>query len=261
MKILLIHGRGRKHGNTERLMQLFSEEVGKTAGQLDLPFELEMIALRDYRIEPCRGCRTCFDRGEEHCPIKDDIPHLIESLRAADGAILASPVYVNDVNGITKSWIDRLAYACHRPDFAGKYAFLVATVGSGPSSFALRSMEYAMNSWGYIITGRSGYKMGALMKRDEIDAVFRKRVARDTGTILHAIHRQTHLRPSFMSLMIFRIQQGYWDNRGHDSYDYTWWKEHGWVNPHTSFYYPVKSSPLALWLARLAGAVIGRFVA
>ena len=48
---------------------------------------------------------------------------------AADGIIFASPVYVNDVSGIAKTWIDRLAYVCHRPAFAGKCAYLIATVG------------------------------------------------------------------------------------------------------------------------------------
>ena len=32
--------------------------------------EYEIVRLSDYRLGPCRGCRLCFDKGEERCPHK-----------------------------------------------------------------------------------------------------------------------------------------------------------------------------------------------
>ncbi|NDJ36042.1 MAG: flavodoxin family protein [Chloroflexi bacterium] len=51
------------------------------------------------------------------------------NLSAADLLIVATPVYVNDVNDLVKTWIDRLAFVCHRPEFADRSAYLLATEG------------------------------------------------------------------------------------------------------------------------------------
>ena len=97
-----------------------------------LPLVFETIYLVDMDMHPCKGCRTCFDRGEDKCPLKDDIPAIKAKMDAADGVILASPVYMDDVSGLVKTWIDRLAYVSHRPAFGGKCAYPIATVGGSP---------------------------------------------------------------------------------------------------------------------------------
>ncbi len=34
--------------------------------------ECELVRLSDYNLGTCKGCRVCFDKGEEFCPYKDD---------------------------------------------------------------------------------------------------------------------------------------------------------------------------------------------
>lgn len=55
-------------------------------------------------IQFCRGCRIYFDKGEELCPIKNGLLNIRDKINSADGIILASPVYVEDINGIMKNW-------------------------------------------------------------------------------------------------------------------------------------------------------------
>lgn len=62
--------------------------------------ECEIVALTDYRIETCRGCRLCLDKGEEFCPLKDDRDVLIEKMMASDGVVFASPNYSFQVSAI-----------------------------------------------------------------------------------------------------------------------------------------------------------------
>lgn len=31
-----------------------------------------MVRLSEYNLGTCKGCRICFDKGEEYCPYKDD---------------------------------------------------------------------------------------------------------------------------------------------------------------------------------------------
>jgi hypothetical protein len=50
--------------------------------------------LRDRRPQPisaCRGCKTCFNKGEEHCPLNDDRDLLFDKIAASDGVVFASP--------------------------------------------------------------------------------------------------------------------------------------------------------------------------
>ena len=34
--------------------------------------ESEMVVLNNQQIGICRGCKLCFEKGEEFCPLKDD---------------------------------------------------------------------------------------------------------------------------------------------------------------------------------------------
>jgi multimeric flavodoxin WrbA len=104
MRILALVSSNRKKGNTARFVQLVAAQVQALAARHNTPFEFETLALGDLDIRPCRGCRVCFDRGEDKCPLKDDIPAIRAKMGAADGLILASPLYVKDVNGVAKTW-------------------------------------------------------------------------------------------------------------------------------------------------------------
>ncbi len=84
-KVTAFIGTARKE-HTYYAVQRFLEGL-KTQGGVDC----EIVALTDYRIETCRGCKNCFRRGEEFCPLKDDRDALIAKMTASDGAVFATP--------------------------------------------------------------------------------------------------------------------------------------------------------------------------
>ncbi len=49
-------------------------------------------------------------------------------------------------------------------------AYLVATVGNGPTNHALRTLNMALSSWGFHVVGQRGFKTGAWMTQDELTA-------------------------------------------------------------------------------------------
>ena len=207
MKILALISSYRKRGNTARIVQMIENRMEEIAAQRGEPFAFEILYLGHMAIEFCRGCRTCFDRGEDKCPLKDDVLAIRAKIDAADGIILASPVYVDDVSGILKNWIDRMAYVCHRPAFAGKCAYLIATVADSPTRHTLRTMNAALRTWGVHVMGQAGYKMGALMAQDKMERRYQEDAAQVAEALFEAISQRQFLRPSFLALMIFRIQQ------------------------------------------------------
>ena len=257
MKILALNGSYRTNGNTARVLSLIEEQMRCEADRAGETLDFETVHLGHLNIQMCRGCRICFDRGEDHCPLKDDLLAVKKKMIEADSVIIASPVYVDDVSGITKNWIDRLAHVCHRPEFFGKYAYLLATTGASSTSHTLRTMN-ALMYWGFHIVGRAGFKTGALSKRDEINARHSKKIDLIARTIFNSIQHEA--APSFFSFMVFKIQQIGWRNLNHDSIDYRYWEGNGWLDPKRVFYTNQRTSWLKVTLARLVGSVFAPFI-
>ncbi|MGI6004283.1 MAG: NAD(P)H-dependent oxidoreductase [Christensenellales bacterium] len=125
MKVLAVMGSPRKRGNTYRVV----ERIKESLLAYDKGIDFEFLFLQDYNLAMCAGCFTCFARGEEHCPLKDDRVVIASKMSGADGIIFAAPTYAMGVPALMKSFIDRFAYTCHRPQFFDKAFMAVATVG------------------------------------------------------------------------------------------------------------------------------------
>jgi multimeric flavodoxin WrbA len=261
MKILAINGSYRKKGNTVQILEMVASKMQQIALDEQQLVELEIVNLGHQKIQLCCGCRVCFDVGESKCPLDDGLLTVRAKMQVADGLILASPVYVNDVNGITKNWIDRLAFICHRPEFAGKSAYLIVTVGIGPTSHAIKTMKMALSTWGYQIAGQASFKMGARMKKEAAEAQFQEQTHRIARKLYRSVQQHDFVKPSFISLMTFRIQQGYWQRRPQDkSLDHSYWKSQGWTKPRRDYYTSHKAVKAKVALARLVGMILTPFV-
>ena len=260
MNVLALVGSERKNGNTARVVQMVEARMRALASSRGLVVAFETLFLSDHDIRPCRGCRACFDHGEVRCPIDDDVELIRRKMDAADGVIVASPVYVDDVSGRIKNWMDRLAYLSHRPAMGGKCAFTLATVGGSPTTRTLRTMDGALLTWGFCLVGRAGFRMGALATAEAL-LRFQPSADRVADQLFAAIEFNRALRPAFVSLMAFRIQQLVWLREPVESYDRAYWQAQGWLGPGCTFYAPHRAHPIKVAVARFAGAVVHRLVA
>jgi multimeric flavodoxin WrbA len=259
MNVLVINSSYRKNGNTTRIIEMVAAHMKTIASKKRVNLNFENVHIGHLDIGFCRGCRVCFDQGETKCPMKDDLLSIYEKMLASDGLILASPVYVNDVNGIMKNWIDRMAFLCHRPAFAGKQGMILTTVGLGPTKQADRTLSYALTSWGFTVVASQGFKMGARMSETQAAEHFEERIRQTSEKFFRSL--ETPPVPSFLSLMTFRIQQGYWWRLPADqSIDYQYWQSQGWTHPRKDYYIPHQAGNLKVTLARWVGAILAPFV-
>jgi multimeric flavodoxin WrbA len=102
IKVIGISGSPHRHGNTETLLDSFSDGA-KTAGA-----SVEKIVLRDLDYSPCRGCNACHKTGE--CIVKDDAITLFDKILKADAIAVASPIYSMGITAELKGLIDRGQY-------------------------------------------------------------------------------------------------------------------------------------------------------
>ncbi len=70
--------------------------------------EVEYVKLKDMKINFCTGCYTCWTKTPGECIFKDDMTDLRLKFRKADLIIFASPLYIFNVTGIMKNFLDRL---------------------------------------------------------------------------------------------------------------------------------------------------------
>lgn len=68
----------------------------------------ETVYLAEKKIADCLGCTWCWFKTPGVCRHKDDVPSLHEKMRAADILVYATPLYVCNMNGIMKRFLDRI---------------------------------------------------------------------------------------------------------------------------------------------------------
>ena len=97
--VVAVVGSPRAAGNTSYLVDVALDELVRAG------LAVEKIMLSEFRVLPCEGHDDCEDLPV--CPLDDDAGAILERMYAADGLILATPVYYEDVSGQMKVFIDR----------------------------------------------------------------------------------------------------------------------------------------------------------
>jgi multimeric flavodoxin WrbA len=103
MKILAINGSPRgKRGNTHIMVEAFLQ------GAQEAGAEVEEVMLSKKTIRNCKGCFWCWLKTPGECVIKDDMEPLLRKVEQADLLIFATPLYVDNVTGLMKNFMDRI---------------------------------------------------------------------------------------------------------------------------------------------------------
>ena len=134
MNILIISGSPRKGGNTELLAEAFAK--GAAAHH-----HVEIVSVRDYKVNPCLGCNACF-KTDGICAQKDDIAIIYEKMSRADMLVIASPVYFYGISAQLKAVIDRFHNPIRDSFHIKKMALLLVGAASLPELFNAILTEY-----------------------------------------------------------------------------------------------------------------------
>ena len=125
MKVLIVNGSPRREGNVSVVVN----ELRKTFAEEGV--EIENVEVGVKRISGCLGCYTCAKLGK--CVVEDIVNEAADKFRAADGVVIASPVYYASPNGTLISFLDRLFFSC-RFDKRMKVGAAVAVARRGGCS-------------------------------------------------------------------------------------------------------------------------------
>jgi multimeric flavodoxin WrbA len=103
MKITAFNGSPRaERGNTHVMVEAF------LAGAREAGAKTENVFLAKKKIAPCIACYACWMKTPGKCSQRDDMDELLDKVIASDVVVFATPVYVDNVTGIMKNFMDRL---------------------------------------------------------------------------------------------------------------------------------------------------------
>ena len=120
MKIVIITGSPRKHGNSFAMTEAFVNEAtrkGHSIRRFDAAF---------MKIGGCHACQTCYKTGKA-CSFDDDFNLIAPAILDADAVVFTMPTYWYSIPAQIKGVIDRLySLVVGGKDIAGKKCGLIA---------------------------------------------------------------------------------------------------------------------------------------
>ncbi len=103
LKVLMLNGSPRPNGNTAVALREI-ETVFRENG-----VEVETVIIGNRAIRGCVACGGCAKTGK--CVFDDAVNELAPKFEAADGLVVASPVYYASANATLVACLDRLFYS------------------------------------------------------------------------------------------------------------------------------------------------------
>lgn len=217
MKILLISASPRKEKSQTLVL---AKRVLDGCGE---DITSEIIHLCEHRIEFCRHCEYCHKKIL-FCPLKDDAGEILKKMLEADGIILATPNYINQVTGAMKTLFDRSSHFIHCLRLMGKYVAGVVSSGSGNDKDVLSYLKYYANTCGAYYAGgvssrvpvneealSKAFKLGRRLR----SAIEEKREFKSQKETIE--RRKEHFRK------LVQARKDEWTD------EYRYWIEKGWI--------------------------------
>jgi multimeric flavodoxin WrbA len=235
MKVTAFVGSARKkhtYGACERLLQKL-QSLGS--------IEYEIVQLSDYDLKACIGCKSCTDKGEETCPLKDDRDKLIQKMVDSDGVVFASPTYSFQVSALMKLFLDRLAFLCHRPRCFGKAFTSIAAQGFYGGKDVVKYMDFMGGTLGFnVVKGSCINSLEPMTEKGRMET--ERMIDQQSRRFYSKLVKKEYPSPGLFRLMIFRISRTSAKLMLDEKYrDYSYYKEKGWFE--SDYYYPVKLNP------------------
>ncbi|MCU0663504.1 MAG: flavodoxin family protein [Myxococcota bacterium] len=231
-------GSGRKQrGLTYRATRQFLDNL-----EAHDDVQTEIVFLSEHELGLCRGCKLCFERGEERCPLRGDRDLLIEKMLASDGIVLASPNYSFQVSSTMKAFLDRLGYMFHRPVLFGKTFTGIVAQGFIGGEKIEKYLRFVGTCLGCNVV--KGSCITALEPATAKDLQKMNRALARQSRRFHAqLAKPAHAAPSLFQLLGFRmgrtcVKQTLTD----ENRDFVYYRDRGWFD--SDYYYPTDLGPM-----------------
>jgi multimeric flavodoxin WrbA len=207
-------------GNTALLIEMLRPTLAREG------FDLELIHLAGLDIRFCTGCGFCMEKGR--CWIDDDHRGVTDKLLAADGIVLASPVYFFSVTGQMKTFFDRSLAFGHKPRPTWKPGLAISvSAGMGETEVGsyLARLLRAFSSFSVGTLTAMATHLGGFWGKDAVEA----RAADLAADLSRAVKEKRRVPPTDWDLRYYQFMGSLVKSHKDTvmKHDYQHWMEHG----------------------------------
>lgn len=136
-QIVVISSSLRVGGNSDRLADSFIK------GAIAVGHKVVKASIAGMQLQFCRGCLRC--QTTHKCCMHDDMSHALDNMRKADIIVFATPVYVNEMSGQLKTFLDR-TNPLHDGDYAFRDVYVIATAADNDKA-AMDGVVNGIRGW------------------------------------------------------------------------------------------------------------------
>jgi len=232
MKITLINGTMRKNNSsTYNCAKIFIENL---KGENEVT---EFFLPKDMPYS-CVGCCQCIGKGEDKCPHYESVKPIASALEEADIIILASPVYVFDVSGQMKTFLDHFAYRwySHRPHASmfNKIGVAFSTTAGAGLGHTLKTLTTQLNFWGV----KRAFKFGQVVNGvdwNDISPKIKTKANRKLNKLAKKVNKTIikidRIPPKPFTVMFFYIMKMMSKSAWRvGTIDNDFWSKNGWLD-------------------------------
>jgi len=228
MKITIIHGtnrRGSTYHITHQIIESLDKRIQPTLTEFFVPQALP---------QACIGCFRCIFEDESKCPHASYTEVIKTSMLEADLIILTSPVYVFNVSGSMKSFLDHFGYQwmSHRPEKSmfNKLGLSVVTAAGAGLNPTQKTLKTNFNFWG--IKQTFGFKHAVMAKSyQEIPSSVQLKIDKKSKKLAQSISKAylyPKKKPELITRLYFSIMR--FGKKGHPEWNEAdhkhWLKNH-----------------------------------
>jgi len=197
---------------------------------------VDIINLKDYNIKECVGCEGCITKGT--CNLKDDTEELMNKLKEYDGIIISTPVYMTNLSGKLKVFLDRTCRWFHRPELIGYPTLFVATTAGSGLKETFSTLRKIILQWGAFPVGEIGRTVVNINSEVNEEEV--------ANFIDHLYKDKCKYKPKLNQLITFQVQKVLAVKIL--SIDKEFWEEKDWISK--DYFFDAKISIIKRTISR-----------
>lgn len=148
---------GSPRGINSHSYKITKELFNKIQSYFSDEIEFDIFTSDRLNINKCKGCTNCFFVEGKCVQFIDDMNMLEKKMLESNLIIFASPVYLHNVTGDMKVFLDRISYWSHIFRLVGKYGISITSSSSNGNNIVDYHLKTTMEYFGISHLGSINY--------------------------------------------------------------------------------------------------------